>query len=144
MNTEMLVEEGVVVSSKNGYAEISITKSEHCEDCSAKIICKPSSKDLQLVKVVDPFGTNPGDKVKIAVKGTVLLISSFKIYGIPLILLLVSILSSNILLDHSKYRDLYSFLAGILITAGYYVYVFLSKNSQQKLILPEIISYSRD
>jgi sigma-E factor negative regulatory protein RseC len=144
MNTEMLVEEGIVVSSKNGFAEISITKSGHCEECSAKIICKPSSKDSQLVKVVDPFGTNPGDKVKIAVKGTVLLLSSFKIYGIPLILLLVSIFLSNVLLDDSKYKDLYSFLIGIIVTVGYYIVIFLSKNSSQKLILPTIISCSRD
>ncbi len=144
MNSEMLIEEGVVVSSENGFAEISVTKSEHCEECSAKIICKPRNKDLQLVKVADPFGTSPGDKVKIAVKGTVLLKSSFKIYGIPLILLLISVFLSNAFLDYSRYKDLYSFLLGILVTLGYYVGIFLSKNSYQKLILPTIISYSRE
>jgi sigma-E factor negative regulatory protein RseC len=144
MNTEMLVEEGIVVSSQNGFAEVSVTKSEHCEECSAKIICKPSNKDSQLVKVIDPFNTHPGDKVKIAIKGTMLLKSSFKIYGIPLILLLASIFLSNTFLNSTQYKDLYSFLIGIIITTGYYVVIFLSKNSNQKLILPTIISCPRD
>jgi len=143
MNSEMLVEEGIVISSENGFAEITITKSEYCVECSAKIICKPSSKDSQLVKVVDPFGTDPGDKVKIAVKGTVLLKSSSKIYGIPLLLLLVSVCFSNIFLGYSEYKDLYSFLIGILVLVIYYLLILPFISSSIRSILPEIISLDR-
>jgi DNA-directed RNA polymerase subunit RPC12/RpoP len=40
MSSELLVEEGKVISAGKGFAEISLTKSNLCQECSAKILCK--------------------------------------------------------------------------------------------------------
>jgi positive regulator of sigma E activity len=143
MNDEILIEEGIVISSQNGFAEISLTKSEYCEDCGAKIICKPQSNSNQTLKVIDPYGALPGDIVKISIKGKALVKTSIVLYGIPLFILIIVIFLANLFWGDIKYSNLYSFLASVSFTIIYYLIIFFFKISQQTPILPEIISLYR-
>lgn len=143
MNDEILVEEGVVISSQNGFAEISLIKSEYCEDCSAKIICKPVGEKNQTIKVTDPYGALPGDVVKISIKGAALVKTSLLLYAVPLAILIFGIFLSKYFYSASNLSDLYSFLTGIALIIIYYLVIFFFKISQQTPILPEIISLYR-
>ncbi len=140
MSSELLVEEGKVISTGKGFAEISLTRSSLCEECSAKIFCKTGKDDLKTIKVIDPLGVTAGDNVKIAITGSSLLKSSFILYGMPLIIMVIAILLSNILLDGIENLELYSFAIGISLTAVYYLLGYFSLISFQKTILPKIIS----
>ncbi len=144
MSSELLVEEGKVISAGKGFAEISLTKSNLCQECSAKILCKTGKDDLKTIKVIDPLGVTAGDNVKIAITGSSLLKSSFILYGLPLIILVASIMLSTILLDGIDNLELYSFVIGISLTAIYYLLGFFALISFQKTILPKIISQSKD
>lgn len=143
MYSEVLIEEGIVVSSEKGFAKISLLKNENCRDCSAKIICKPGNGESHIIEVSDPYGTAPGDIVKISIKGTVILKSTFILYGLPLLLLLITIFSVNLFLTGLHLIELYSFLTGIFVLSLYYLIFFFLKSYNKKLIVPEIISLTR-
>ncbi len=143
MNDEVIVEEGIVVSIENGFADVSVSQNEKCDECSAKIICKPNKDHLNILHVEDPLGTRVGDSVRIEIKGNSLLKASFNLYGIPLILLLVGILLGNSIFPGDKFSELYSFLFGIALTAIYYLFTFLHNKDQRNQILPKIVFVKR-
>ena len=143
MAGEILVEEGIVVSVAEGTAHVAVTQSESCEDCSAKIICKPKSENEKIIKVEDPLGVKPGDKVRIEVEGGALLSASFFLYGVPLILFLVGIFSGMSIFSNYAAKELYSFLFGIGLITVYYIINFLKKTSS-KPKLPKIVSVNRN
>lgn len=93
MYKEELTEEGIVRESKDGIATVAISNSDYCEDCSAKIYCKPGNTKERILTVKDPFGTNKGDNVKISVRGSKILTASLWLYGMPLLLLIVSLIA---------------------------------------------------
>ncbi len=143
MYNEVLIEEGIVVSTEKGFAEISLTKNQNCNDCSAKIICKPGDSESQIIKVSDPYGTTAGDIVRISIEGTAILKSTFLLYGLPLLLLVITVLVMNIFMKNVRLIELFSFLAGIVVISFYYLIFFYIKPSHQKLMIPKIISFTR-
>ncbi|HQF41400.1 MAG TPA: SoxR reducing system RseC family protein, partial [Ignavibacteriaceae bacterium] len=84
MFKEELYEEGIVKESKNGFATVIITGSDHCEECTAKLYCKPGNSNERSLIVSDPYGAKSGDKVRVSIKGSKLISASFLLYGIPL------------------------------------------------------------
>lgn len=143
MNDEAIIEEGIVSSASNGIAEISLIENSSCEECSARIICKPKNYDRKIIEVVDPFGVSPGDTVKIYIKGSTLLRISFILYGIPLILLILGIAIVTIVLNNHPSVDFFSFLTGVGLAGFYYLFLFLNKPAKILVITPRIISFSR-
>ena len=91
MYNEELTEEGIVKESENGIATIAISNSDKCEECTAKLYCKPGNSNDRSLLVKDPFGVKSGDKVKVMIKGSKLISAAFKIYGVPLLLLLLGL-----------------------------------------------------
>ncbi|MFA7289524.1 MAG: SoxR reducing system RseC family protein [Melioribacteraceae bacterium] len=138
--SELLIEEGIVVSSKNGLADIEIMDSENCEKCSAKIICKPSDSERRRIKAIDPYNVRIGDSVKISIEGFQLVKASFLLYGMPLIILLASLLT---FLNYYKMDELVASLFSMGLTAVYFflVYSFRKQISPEKL--PMIISVKK-
>lgn len=129
MYNEELVEEGIVKVSKNGIAEVIISNSSNCEECSAKIYCKPSNSSERTLIVRDPLGAKAGDKVRIAIKGSKILSASFFLYGIPLILLLIGIFIGYSIFSENK--ELYSTLFGFGLIFFYSI-IFLIYSKKQK------------
>jgi len=91
MYNEKLIEEGIVKESKDGIATIVISNSDNCEECTAKLYCKPGNSSERSLTVKDTFGVNVGDRVRVSIKGSQILRVSFLIYGIPLILILAGL-----------------------------------------------------
>lgn len=139
MYKEELTEDGIVKESKNGLATIIISNSDHCEECSAKIYCKPGNSNERSLIVKDPFGTYPGDKVRVSIKGSKILSASFMLYGIPLILLIGGLILGMQIFNDDK--ELFSTLLSIgLILIYIFLAFILSKNNKQNTSsYPEIV-----
>ncbi|MCA2004592.1 MAG: SoxR reducing system RseC family protein [Ignavibacterium sp.] len=131
MYNEELIEEGIVKSSKDGMAEIIISNSAHCEECSAKVYCKPNSGDNRTIIVHDTLGLKPGDFVLISVSGQKIFQTSFFLYGLPLIILILGLIMGFNIFDSQK--ELFSTLLSIVLLA---VYFFLIKTLLDKFKYP--------
>ena len=122
MYNEELIEEGVVKESENGIATVLIFKSDYCEECSAKLYCKPGNSDDRSLTVRDPFGVVPGDKVRISIQGSKILTISFLLYGIPLLLLMVGLVVGLNIFNSSRELFATVFSLGLI---SVYVFIFL-------------------
>jgi positive regulator of sigma E activity len=56
MNSEELIEEGIVIKVDKGTAEIAIIEKGECAECSAKVYCSPTEGNKKKLKVSDPYG----------------------------------------------------------------------------------------
>lgn len=141
---ENIIEEGIIIKSKDGLAEVDLSAGEGCEECSAKLFCKPSEErdNSKILTVEDPFGVKIGDKVKVSVESEAVFKASLILYGIPLLILLLGIIIGMELFTNYSQPELFSFLFTVAILAGYYTTIFLwgvlkKKNAQR---LPRIIA----
>lgn len=121
MYNEELIEEGIVKSSKDGMAEIIIPDSAHCEECSAKVYCKPNSGDNRTIVVNDTLGLKPGDFVLISVSGKKIFQTSFFLYGLPLIILILGLFIGFNIFNSQK--ELFSTVLAIALLAVYFLLI---------------------
>ena len=140
MYKEELIEEGIVITSSNRFAEVVITRNDNCENCSAKIICSPKDSNSKTLKVIDNFHTKPGDIVKISIQGSTILKVSAVIYALPLLIFVAGILISNYLFMNN---EIYSFLCGLGCVSIYYFILFLINKFKPLKIYPLIISVNQ-
>lgn len=136
MNGEQLHEKGIVLEVSEGKAKVQLITSASCEECSAKVFCKPKDENSNVLEVIDPIGVRQGDEVTINIEGSDLVKVSLKLYGIPLILLVAGIIIGLALFENN---DLFAFLLGAGITAFYYLVLFILSKKSSKEILPKII-----
>ncbi len=118
---EFITETGVVTDKNGNILEVTLAENEYCEDCSAKIFCKPKSDKKKSVMVRDTIGCEIGDTVHFSLKGSSLFFVSFKFYGIPLVLIVAGILLGNYLF---KGNELYSILLSLSTVVVYFVVMF--------------------
>ncbi len=141
MNEE-LTEQGIVVKSEGGITEIEMLSNEHCEECTAKLFCKPREDSSRILQVNDSADLSNGDKVSISISGKSLLIASFNLYLYPLLVIIFSILIGTSLFSNTNQPELYSLAAGILMVGIYYLVFFnLSKkisHNRAKVIVTRI------
>lgn len=136
---EELNEDGIVIDSEKGVAEVALLRTDNCEECSAKIFCKPKADNTKILRVSDPFGAKPGDEVRIAVGGDALFKYSLIIYGMPLLLMVLGILSGVSMFSSTSSPELFSFLFGLSITSIYFLIVyFILKNYVGNSFMPKI------
>ena len=132
MNEE-LTEQGIVVQSEEGITEIELLSNDNCEECSAKLFCKPREDSSRILQVTNLTKLSKGDKVSISVPGKSLLLASFNLYLYPLLILIFSILIGSKLFSSSSQPELYSLTIGIILVVLYYLaFVKISKNLSPK------------
>ncbi len=119
MRAEEFIEDGIVLSVENGYAEVALRQSDACEECTAKIFCKPGAEDSKKLKVVDPYGAKPGDSVKVAVPGAAVLKATIMLYGIPLVILVLGLFLGLEMFATTSVPEFYAFLLSIGMIAVY-------------------------
>ena len=140
MYREELYEEGIVKEAKNGIAIVSIQDSDRCEDCTAKIYCKTGNTDERSLSVRDPYGVQPGDKVRVVINGSRILSASFMLYGIPLILLLAGIFIGSEIFQTNM--ELYSSLFAMGLVLIYMLFILLFRRKEKINSYPEIVFVS--
>lgn len=143
MKSEVLIEEGIVTFVGDKFAEVSLSSGADCQECSAKIICKPKTKEENILRVNDPFGAKIGDVVRIEIKGSDVLKASFFLYGISLFVLLLGIIIGKYIFAGNKNVDLFSFVIGVCFLSAYFLIFFLIKRKNSQENLPQIISIKR-
>lgn len=122
---ELIQEEGYVKKVENGIAIIKIISQTNCDTCEAKIFCSANNEEEKIAYALDPFGVKPGDRVRIEAKGTKVLKFVFFLYGIPLIIFLVSIFIGFVIFKN--YTELYSFLLALFLMAIYFSVFFITR-----------------
>lgn len=135
------LEEGVVTATERGRAYVHVPEKGECEECSAKIFCSSNSAKAneRTVLAKDPFGVQPGDTVRIAIRGGAVVTAGVFMYGVPLMLLLGGIFGGMELFKATAQPELYSFLASIAVLAVYYGVLFVTGRTNPHLqVLPEI------
>ncbi|MCF8306342.1 MAG: SoxR reducing system RseC family protein [Ignavibacteriales bacterium] len=142
---ENIIERGVVIKSSGGKAEIALLSKGNCEECTAKIFCRGVEDNQNIVQVIDSFGVKAGDNVKIEVDGTKILSATSILYGVPLLILIVSVLLGQIVFSDSGFQELYSFGSGIFLIALYFLLFKLIPSFQSFIsFMPKIVSVSED
>ncbi|HCY76869.1 MAG TPA: hypothetical protein DHV28_13190 [Ignavibacteriales bacterium] len=136
---EELTEEGVVKESKNGIATIVISNSDQCDECSAKLYCKPGNSSERSLIVKDPFGTTAGDRVMVSINGSRILGISFLIYGIPLVFLLAGLIIGMNIFQSNK--EIFSTLFGVGLVLIYILIIrfMLKKRENHITAYPQIV-----
>ena len=145
MQSEAIIEKGIVLKAENGLAEIALLETGSCEECSAKIFCKPSeNKDSKVLEVSDPYGVQIGDEVQVQISGGAILKASAMLYGVPLLLIILGIILGMEIFAGTSLPELFSFLFGIGLTGLYISGLLLfSKNRFTKQKLPQITFVKR-
>ena len=143
MNYEELIEEGIVLEAKDGYANIAIIDKENCEDCSAKLFCKPGDGNVKTVDAVDALGAKPGDEVKISIRGKSLFNVSLLLYGFPLVIVIGLIFVGMDYFTDPKFKEFYSFVSALGVLIVYYVLLYFILYKKKNLTLPKIITIKR-
>ncbi|MFH1195333.1 MAG: SoxR reducing system RseC family protein [bacterium] len=145
MYDEELIEKGIVIDSHNGIADIAIVDSANCEECSAKILCKPGKDNsFKTLRVDDKFNAAPGDEVTISIEGKKLLATSFLLYGVPLLLFVGGIFAGMHLFELSGLKEVFSFFLGLILISIYFGAIFLHAGKlKMNKVTPQIISIRR-
>lgn len=78
-------EQGIVIRSGGGRAEVRIGRTQSCEGCHGCL--HQADGDFMVADVVDRIGTEPGDRVCIETAGPSPVSASLLVFGVPLVLL---------------------------------------------------------
>lgn len=82
---------GIVKSVTENETVVTLQPTEACEDCGARLFCRPGKNGAHEMRVVNAVGAVPGQVVELAETGNLLLILSLLQYGLPLVGLLSGI-----------------------------------------------------
>lgn len=145
MQKEKIIEKGIVLSASDGIARIMLDESGKCEECSAKLFCKPAgSIDAKILEVEDTYGVKAGDKVDIEVIGSDIFKASVMLYGVPLLIIIAGILTGMNIFNSASLKELYSFLFSLGLTAVYAgILLLFNRIKPLKQNLPRITSVKR-
>lgn len=144
MAGEEIIEKGIVVNVEEGYADVALSGGDNCEECSAKLFCKPSDGEQKILQVIDPLKTELGDEVSISVSGSSIFKVSFFLYGAPLIILIAAIVGGVEYFKGTAMPELYSFLFSLFCVGTYYVvFLLISKKRNNNNLMPKITSVIR-
>ncbi|MBN2572204.1 MAG: SoxR reducing system RseC family protein [Ignavibacteriales bacterium] len=140
MAVEEFIESGKIVKIDGKFVDIELNTTDACEECTAKLFCKPKSDGKKIITAIDEIGVSIGDKVKISLAGKIVFKMSFLLYGIPLILLVVGIFAGLKLFDESDNIELFSFLFGLVIMFFYYLIFHLLNRKKLNLSnMPRVV-----
>ena len=112
-------EEGIVVETSDGLARVETQRTSSCGGCGAKSFCKPGSGNSIIVEALNPIHARTGERVRFEITGRVLLQSSFILYILPVLFLVIGAgLGKKLASIFPAYnQDVCSVLSGVLFLA---------------------------
>lgn len=117
MNEEILREEGLVTEIKNGQMKIELINTSGCESCTTKDICKSGKVNHIFVRYDGNYEI--GNHIVIEILGREVLKTVILLYGIPTVLLLISLFTAYFSLG--KQNVFYSILVSFISIGIYYL-----------------------
>lgn len=100
MDEEVLIEEGIVTKVTEKEIEIELIKTGNCDNCGTKDFCMGG--EIKTITLKNEYDLSMGDKVIIEVRGKTILKTVFLLYGIPLLILILSFLILYQILEVNK------------------------------------------
>ncbi len=144
LKDEKLIEQGIVtkiIDSEN--AKIMMVRSSACASCDS-MMCNlsnkgNSSKKSAEMEVRNTRGAKVGDRVEIALDGNILLNLSAMVYGIPILIILASLITMPYIFP-GKHQELIAISIALGLTGLYYLgFWHFSKKAKKKPKSPVIV-----
>jgi len=113
---ERLVEDAVVLGWDAGppaTAELRLVAGEGCEECAARLICRPEDGERRRLRLLSPEPLATGARVRVEVGGGRALAASLWLYGGPLAGFVAGTLAGWALLPATPARERLAFAAGL-------------------------------
>ena len=131
-----MTDNGIVVSAKQGYAQVEVECLEACQGCSAASLCVGEARSKGLLSVKNPLGAAPGDRVMIQIpeghySRALIQVFGFLLAGI-LLGMFLGYLSSPVFSLTRSAGSIGGFLLGLL-TAGVWLFAFFRKKNREQL-----------
>jgi len=137
MKNEQIVELGRVVSLKENNADVMIARSEHCEACDS-LFCSPKNNSERIITVSNKIKAKVGDEVEVSIGGDVLLKLSAFVYGLPILLIVGSVVL-GLFIFKGNMKELYSAGLAAVVSVLYYIAIkFVANRNKSKPNLPII------
>ena len=124
----MIEEEAIVVSQKDGFAELDVIRTKPCglcgktQGCGNSIWGKVFSFQKRKIQIRNKINAKVGEKVKLVIEDNYLLKSSLLLYGLPLFFLFTGMITTEYFLAVNN--DLLVFFGGVI---GFLIGIFLLK-----------------
>lgn len=110
-----MIQIGRILSVKNGLAYMEVSRKGACGSACATCSSSACESKSEFICVHNDLNAKEGDSVELFVNDHFVLHSIYKLYGIPLVVFLLSIgLGQLFLPDAMPKRDLYVFILGAL------------------------------
>ena len=115
----MIEEEAIIISQKDGFAELDIIRSKPCglcgktQGCGNSIWGKVFSFQKRKIQIKNKINAKVGEKVKLVIEENYLLKSSLLLYGLPLFCLFGGMVISEYFLKAND--DLIIFFGGVVV-----------------------------
>jgi sigma-E factor negative regulatory protein RseC len=140
----MIEETGTVVEVRDHQIAVVLCKKNSlCDTCTAAQSCRMGEDGTKLVDVQNPLGAQIGDEVIVATHTRRFLQSSFLLYVLPLILLLIGAATGQYLggvLESGPDPNLMAaFLGFSFMTATFIVVKFMTRTLPIESFMPHII-----
>ena len=147
---DMIEENGTIIELKGkATAVVMCRKSSLCEHCATSGSCMLGDDGhTRLIEVKNDLGANVGDQVRIATTTRSFLQSSFLLYIVPLIALVVGALVGKAVgdrLDVGLDPNLLSAIFGVFFMAGSFVILRVGSSAlSTETYMPKIVAILRD
>lgn len=146
----MIEEVGSVVELKGKeVASVLCAKQSFCEHCASMESCQIGSDGRsRVVEAYNGLGARVGDRVRLATSTRTFLQSSFILYIVPLIFLLVGAVSGQLIgtfVDLSLDPNLLSAILGVTFLAGAFVLIRVgSRAISREATMPRVVEILRE
>lgn len=140
-------EEGIVIETYGEFAKVEAKRSISCEGCASKDMCKPGSGNSMIVEVLNPLNAKIGKRVSFEIGRDVLLKSSFILYLMPVIFIVIGAWIGGEAASYfpsSNKEALSAISAAVFFIISILLLILLNrhfaKNARYKPIIKEVLS----
>ena len=127
MLNESFIEIGTILKIEDDFTDVMIHPKNECEECSARIICTPSSGNSNILRIQKLEGKNIGDEVKIEIYSKSVVSQALILYLLPLILLLLVVALTYYLFGSSGNKEILAFSGSVIALTVYYFFLHLKR-----------------
>ncbi len=138
LKDESACEIGTVIDIQNDFLLVEVEKGESCINCKLKSLCFYKGNEKTIFQIKNILNAKKGDKISFVIEPKIRILSSFLVYILPIILLIVTYSFCKYVLNISENLSILS--AIISIPLCYFILKFIDKLfARKKLINPKMI-----
>jgi len=125
----------LVISTKEGMAQVEVECLTSCHHCSARILCVGQNRSKGILSALNPLNARPGDEVTIEVPESNYSRSLILLFGVLLASSLLGMgtgsFISNLLKLSSSYASIFGLFLGLFLGGAGLFFYFNKKNKDR-------------